>query len=572
MKTRSLFQILLAITVFCLKGYSQNREIDSLREVLENPKSEEQKIIALSYLAFYYINIDKDSAYIITNKAIKAAIATNNQEGLASAYNTLGWYYYQNGESLKSIPLIKKSISIYIKINEVNELSKSYCNLSSIYIRLNKFGEAFECLTKALKIVEKTKDRKTTSHVYKNLGIVYRLMKESDKAEEYFLKALDFSTDEKEKNDIKMSLANLYLISGRHGQAMKNYNEILEYSLTNQNYNLTALTYENIANLYLSKKAYPVAEKFFDKALRYYRKLGNEADVVYMQMQLAEIYHINGDTKKAIRSFEEAHELSEKLKLIHYQSNILKQLAGIYEQTGDYAAALEKYKKSVELEYSQRLDEQQAKLDELQTRFETEKKEKEIKILNKDKVLQEQKMKLQRTLLTISGLVILIILLFIAFITNRNKLKQRNKELELRNRIASDLHDDVGSSLSSIRLLSEMVRENKSSSPEMLEKISGNIKETIESMSDIVWMIKPDTKNFTVSGLENRMAKFLSDICASSHKEYSFQAKNTENIELGMLHKRNIYLIFKEAVNNAIKIQEPAVSKFRLSAKTSSWF
>ena len=73
-------------------------------------------------------------------------------------------------------------------------------------------------------------------------------------------------------------------------------------------------------------------------------------------------------------------------------------------------------------------------------------------------------------------------------------MKQQLKEVKVRNQLAGDLHDEVGSSLSSILLLSKMASgspEQNFSNKEMLETIAGNTREVIDKMSDIIWMMNP---------------------------------------------------------------------------------
>ena len=80
---------------------------------------------------------------------------------------------------------------------------------------------------------------------------------------------------------------------------------------------------------------------------------------------------------------------------------------------------------------------------------------------------------------------------------SRYRLRNRMKELELRNRIAADLHDEVGSSLSSIHMLSQIATQQEGDGTkqnDILTRMSNNAKETMEKMGDIVWMIKPQAK------------------------------------------------------------------------------
>ena len=87
---------------------------------------------------------------------------------------------------------------------------------------------------------------------------------------------------------------------------------------------------------------------------------------------------------------------------------------------------------------------------------------------------------------------------------------------------------------------------------ELLDKISSNSKEMIENMSDIVWMIKPGNDDF--KNIENRMLNFANEICSPAGINFEFRKDaSTDAIQISMEQRRDIYLIFKEAINNAVK-------------------
>jgi signal transduction histidine kinase len=142
---------------------------------------------------------------------------------------------------------------------------------------------------------------------------------------------------------------------------------------------------------------------------------------------------------------------------------------------------------------------------------------------------------------------------------NRSK-EERLLELQrVRRRIATDLHDDVGSSLTKIALLSEAVRQkiallNKEAS-ERLTAVTDISNELMESMSDIVWAINPHKDN--LSDLSQRMRRFASDIFTACQIAFRFRAPNLErDIQLGANIRREVFLIFKESVNNVVKHSE----------------
>ena len=140
----------------------------------------------------------------------------------------------------------------------------------------------------------------------------------------------------------------------------------------------------------------------------------------------------------------------------------------------------------------------------MKTKYESEKKEKEIALLNKDKEVQNVEIKKQKILKNsfIGGLVLLLMLSYFVYNNLRivNKLKLQN----IRNKIASDLHDDVGSTLNSISVYSEVAKQKYPAVIDELEQIGDASRKIIEVMSDIVWTINP--KNDTFENIISRMA------------------------------------------------------------------
>lgn len=138
----------------------------------------------------------------------------------------------------------------------------------------------------------------------------------------------------------------------------------------------------------------------------------------------------------------------------------------------------------------------------------------------------------------------------------RYRLEQNKKLQAVRNRIARDLHDEIGSTLLSISLYSEVagkvVDDKVPEAKSMLIHISESTTNMMEAMSDIVWTI--NTNNDRFDNLVNRMRAFAVEVLEAKHCQLHF--KTTEQIhalQLGMEFRKNLYLIFKEAINNITK-------------------
>lgn len=144
--------------------------------------------------------------------------------------------------------------------------------------------------------------------------------------------------------------------------------------------------------------------------------------------------------------------------------------------------------------------------------------------------------------------------IFFAYLYIRRQ--QRHRLEKIRERIATDLHDDMGSTLSSIRIFSDVARgQIASTQPEvvpMLEKISHNASQLSDNMQDIIWTIKQDHDK--LEDLVARIREFGLKLCDA--RDITFKVHISDSFKssrLNLEQRRNLYLIFKETLNNAIK-------------------
>lgn len=165
--------------------------------------------------------------------------------------------------------------------------------------------------------------------------------------------------------------------------------------------------------------------------------------------------------------------------------------------------------------------------------------------------------------------VLLVILLVFAVTYTFYKLRlTRFIAVEkIRNKVARDLHDDVGSTLSTINILSSMAKTKLLTDPvktsEYISKITYNSQYMMEAMDDIVWSIKPDNDN--IQKIVARMREYASSILEPKDVEISFEiGENIFDMKLSMETRRDLFLIFKEAINNSAKYSHCTQVKIRL--------
>jgi ligand-binding sensor domain-containing protein/two-component sensor histidine kinase len=154
----------------------------------------------------------------------------------------------------------------------------------------------------------------------------------------------------------------------------------------------------------------------------------------------------------------------------------------------------------------------------------------------------------------------------------RYRIEQVIKLERVRTRIATDLHDDIGSSLSKIAILSEVVRQKTkgNGASEPLEIIANTSREMVDSMSDIVWAINPERDSLI--DLIHRMRRFAEDIFDAQDIDYQFIVpEHLKDISLGADIRRDVYLIFKECVNNLAKHSKATEAEIKINLESEKF-
>lgn len=210
-----------------------------------------------------------------------------------------------------------------------------------------------------------------------------------------------------------------------------------------------------------------------------------------------------------------------------------------------------------------------AEVQRMVAQYETEKKEAQIKLLQQQATFTQQEA--ERTRFRTNALLIGAALLMLlggaisAWLLNQSKLHRLEEAQKLRKQIAHDLHDEVGSTLSSISLLSGHTNtllsqkqpgvDTSESAQKMVQKIYTDARQILESIDEIIWTINPD--NDTLHRIALRLQEYAQPLMESKNITFSFQMDAAmEETLISMEVRRNLYLISKEAINNLIKYSQ----------------
>lgn len=163
----------------------------------------------------------------------------------------------------------------------------------------------------------------------------------------------------------------------------------------------------------------------------------------------------------------------------------------------------------------------------------------------------------------IAIVVVFVILLIVIFVVryyrgriekDRKQIEELNRIMALRQKLSADMHDDIGSTLSSISLYTHSLLMQPQADPQRntLEKIKQNAQNVQESIGDIIWSVNPEMD--VMDQVIARMRAFGADMTEHAGIVFQFTADGeVSNLSLVMATRKNLYLIYKEAVNNAVK-------------------
>jgi ligand-binding sensor domain-containing protein/two-component sensor histidine kinase len=164
------------------------------------------------------------------------------------------------------------------------------------------------------------------------------------------------------------------------------------------------------------------------------------------------------------------------------------------------------------------------------------------------------------------AVLVVLIVVGILYSLYRFRINQILRLQEVQNLISADLHDELGSSLSSISIMGALAQKSAGrddGSSQFVSRIVEEVQVISGSLDDIVWNISP--KHDTLSSLIARMTRYASELFDAKEIRYEFSfPKDVEGIRLSMEQRRNFYLIFKESVNNLVKYSQCSLASIRI--------
>jgi signal transduction histidine kinase len=573
----------------------QDKVIDSLQNLLSSQRRDTTRLNVLLELTYEFMRKDVDKAKSYAYQAIMLSQELNSHFKLCGAYSYMVNIHQNlhNGDSarfyLAKMDSLAKEYPSKVKIRtQHNSAAGLY------YKNVGQYTKALPYLIDNLGRL--TAENESRAGLFLNIGNTYFLMGEFRKAVENHLQALRLFEKVGSKRGQAFTLnsvGNDFFQLDQYSEARKYFESSLKMKTKLQDQRGIISSMQGLADVYRETRQYTLAETYYKRSIqsaselklineelisRYalgimYKQIGNLTDARANFSKSLELTRQAGDSTTSAKIKSELLSLNFRESQSHLtEKTLLDNLETVkgagdrrselneYGRLSDFYAVNERYDKAYSYlkQYTKLYDSIEGnavllQMKQLEEQYQAEKNEREIALLKKDQQFESARQR-SNMIMTIIGFMSLLTIGVLLF--NRYRINNRNKRLveieRMRNAIARDLHDDIGSTLTSINIISQMAVQESSGDTTAFKRIAHHSAAMMEGMSDIVWSINPN--NDALEHLVSKMKEFATEILEPAGVSYEFSGEETlVNIPLDAITRKNIFLIFKEALNNAAK-------------------
>lgn len=450
---------------------AQLLDIDSLKNVLRLHTAEDTVRVNRLILLCRSFSMDFNNKSEIQEYAPKLLLLSqklNFNSGIAYGYLNLGIASMEKNEFSRATVHFYKALELFKKINDKTGISTTLHRIGLVKNYQGKYSEAIQYMLKAGILREETGDLKGAGNSYNNIGNTYANLGNYVDALTYFFKSLKLRERAKDSLGISVSYSNIgnILTEQRKLDESLNYQEkALKMIEGKGSGKLEAVILGNIANIYTSKKQYQKAlvcnlksikiseemqypdgintgrinigsayieQHIPDEALIYYLaalnssiEMDDKESMIAAHNGVGNCYEQKKNYSEALKYYTKALAISKELDFKTGVLDAYGNLSSMNEKLGNFESALYYNKLYRSLKDKLLNEENMKQATELNTRYETDKKEKEILLLTKDQQLKDRSLKEQRFVRIglIVGLGFLLALSFLLF--NRYRLKQK---------------------------------------------------------------------------------------------------------------------------------------------------
>lgn len=416
-------------------AFSQNRKkTDSLIALIPvSPDSQKITLYNALGVELWFSDIIKSDSFI--NEALALSKKINSTQGIARSYNNLGVVCWIKGDYVKAEQLYLKSANEWKKNAHGLGLYGTYGNLALLYSETGKWSKSIQLHLASLDYWKKTNNRFKIASTYNNLGELYHQMGNYKESFNYYIQSLKMNTELKDETGVTESalgLSNYYRHIKDSKEALRYASIAMEKSRKTNDTRHLSFSYQVTGNIYFDNKKYQQALQYYFRQKKLFNKYPSPGQETINLFNIGTCYNELGEYKKSKTYFLQCLDQTKQTKDSIMLSEIYSCLYICYYKEKDFKRALDYYTKHTALEDSIYSLEKLKAVDEIRQKYESEKKDNAILVLEKkhEEALFEIADKKKEFRITMLFIVIaVLVLVFVIYTFGRYRSNKSKIEL-----------------------------------------------------------------------------------------------------------------------------------------------
>jgi signal transduction histidine kinase len=576
--------LLVSISLSALESYAQNPgseaakikwKADSLQNELIRYEVQKKElgsnavemmdtalIKILGKLSYLYFNNDYNKSLTYAQRQLVLSEQLDYQAGIAGACSRLSMIMEEKGDVAAALKYHQRCLEIKEKTGDRQGVGDCYGNIGVLYSKQANYSEALNYGLKALEIAIELKDDFGMYGNYNNIGVIYMTQNNYGEALKNFFRCLKLAEKMEDSSGICViyeNIGQIYLLQSDFDKAMNYFQASLQIANIIGDKQTSANCYNSIGIVDMHKLNYPEALKNHFIALKLREDMDDRHGIAASQVDIGTVYFRQGKNQKAISHLNKGLALAKTIGGLEAIKQAYQYLAEIYKSTKEYKLAYQNYFLFRQTNDSIYNSANEKKMTQLEMEYDFKKARDSVKAeQDKKDALAKSRSENQKTVRNYiySGMTIAVIFLVIVLIQRSRIAKVRRQQAleQERTRISKDLHDDLGSGLTSILMMSEQmqVSSGKELVNNNIEKIKDSSRQMVDQMGEIVWAM--NSKNDTLENLVGYINAYAREYFENSNiSQHIHLPESIPDTTMTGMIRRNVFLVVKESLNNIIK-------------------
>jgi two-component system NarL family sensor kinase len=557
-------------------AYAQTVAADPLEQSLQDAATDSSRVKIMVKLAIRCFRSDPEKAKGYARRILPLAVKVKDYKEEARGYNILGVVLATQGRFDSAFDAYSHELAVANEHNDEAIRTKTIHNTGLAYYYKSDYNKALEFQLKALKSAEETHDSLLAANCLSDIGNIYYRLDSKPQALEFYEKGLAICETLQDESGIANALNSMgavYSDMGMHEKAIQCYERSLELKRKLKDQFGILNTLINVGTVYSDLNNDSKSIEYFMQAYAISTQLDDKPDMAISLINASNAYRHKKDYAKSVLYGKMALTIADSVSALLQQREASKSLSLSYEYLHDFEQAYKYHKRFVLANDSVINEGKNKQLALMQTKFDTQKKEKENLLLKEQNVGKDLLISRQNTqrIILVSLLIILSIAALLVY--NRYRSKQREmmaaeiiKQQELRSkaiieseekeriRISRDLHDGVGQILSAAKLNISALESSlvlpKAEQQVQMKNVLDLLDQSARELRAVSHNLMPNA--LLKSGLAAAVAEFLDRIGDSDKLKVSFQVTGLDERLAGTM-ETILYRVIQEIVANVIR-------------------